>query len=189
MLQVIKGDATTPRPSKGEGVIIAHIANSVGGWGAGFVLALSKLSKAPEMAYRELARDFDVVRNKNSNRIPLGIVQFVECKPDNCAGTYIVANMIAQNGLDRAATPDGCLVDYAALEKCLTEVCKRAAALGFNLHMPAGMGSGLAGGDKQRITQMIQNIQQSTNANVTLWEFEDKSAPSFVPSDDVSNLG
>jgi hypothetical protein len=45
------GDATKP---EGAGVkIIAHVCNDIGAWGRGFVLALSKLSPAPERAFRE----------------------------------------------------------------------------------------------------------------------------------------
>lgn len=44
----IKGDATAPI---GSGVkVITHICNDIGGWGKGFVLALSKKWKMPEEA-------------------------------------------------------------------------------------------------------------------------------------------
>lgn len=47
----IKGDATAPI---GSGVkVITHICNDIGGWGKGFVLALSKKWKMPEEAYRQ----------------------------------------------------------------------------------------------------------------------------------------
>ena len=42
----IKGDATAPI---GSGVkVITHICNDIGGWGKGFVLALSKKWKMPK---------------------------------------------------------------------------------------------------------------------------------------------
>jgi len=47
----IKGDATNPQ-AKGTKIII-HICNNLGGWGKGFVLAISKRWKAPEEAYRK----------------------------------------------------------------------------------------------------------------------------------------
>lgn len=45
------GDAT--RPEVGGNKIIAHICNDAGGWGKGFVLALSQVSPIPESSYRE----------------------------------------------------------------------------------------------------------------------------------------
>ncbi len=46
------GDATAP---KGDGPkIIPHVCNDIGGWGSGFVLALSARWAAPEAAYRAL---------------------------------------------------------------------------------------------------------------------------------------
>ena len=51
-------------------IILAHICNDVGGWGAGFVLAVSKRWGAPESEFykwHESGKDFE-----------LGNVQFVE---------------------------------------------------------------------------------------------------------------
>ncbi|MFJ6385555.1 hypothetical protein ACIQI7_36810, partial [Kitasatospora sp. NPDC092039] len=46
----VRGDATTPQ---GKGVkVIAHVCNDLGGWGKGFVLALSRRWPEPEAAYR-----------------------------------------------------------------------------------------------------------------------------------------
>lgn len=74
------GDATSPRPDD-KGVIIAH----EGKWGAGFVLAVSKVCAAPEAAYRSLARGF------SGANIPLGQTQFVETHIPR----YIVANTLS----------------------------------------------------------------------------------------------
>ncbi|MBV9509840.1 MAG: Appr-1-p processing protein, partial [Caulobacteraceae bacterium] len=51
----LKGDATQPT-GKGN-KIIAHICNDLGGWGKGFVLALSKRWPQPEAAFRQWYRD------------------------------------------------------------------------------------------------------------------------------------
>ncbi len=53
-LRIIKGDATCPQ-AKGPKVI-AHVCNDLGGWGKGFVLAVSKRWAEPERAYREWHR-------------------------------------------------------------------------------------------------------------------------------------
>src|ERR1700729_4159545 len=81
----LKGDATCPQA---KGVkIICHICNDIGGWGKGFVLAISRRWEAPEQAYRAW------YNQRNKNDFGLGSVQFIRVEP------YIwVANMVAQRG-------------------------------------------------------------------------------------------
>ncbi len=51
----IKGDATCPQ---GKGAkLIAHIGNDLGGWGKGFVVAISRRWPEPEKAYRKWHAD------------------------------------------------------------------------------------------------------------------------------------
>ena len=176
-----KGSATSPRPTPtGPGVIIAHLNNLQGRWGAGFVLAVDKLSPIPRKAYKEMAQR----HNKN---IPLGETQFCEVEPN-----LWVANMVAQNGIRKDADGDGgCLVEYKALNECLKTVFERAVALRCNVHIPSGMGSGLAGGSKQMIHDIITTRAGSTPIDllekqmkfvpqITLWEFDDTTASSYV---------
>lgn len=194
-IETKKGSATSPQPKGGVPIIIAHLCNDKGGFGAGFVLAVSKLSKAPEQAYRAWAKE---------DKLVLGSTQFVEAKPD-----IIIANMIAQDGYadDHA---DGVAVNYDALRKCLYTTFCRAQQLGAELHLPAGMGSGLAGGDKDKILGIITEVANEVHTsadgsvNITLWEFGDTTASSYVPgnkkappvkqggaiqSDELSELG
>ena len=67
-INYIKGDATSP-VSKGEKTI-CHICNDLGGWGKGFVLAISKRWKEPEAEYRKWYIE--------KNNFSLGEVQFVQ---------------------------------------------------------------------------------------------------------------
>ncbi|HJK89231.1 MAG TPA: hypothetical protein RMH85_21120 [Polyangiaceae bacterium LLY-WYZ-15_(1-7)] len=54
-IDYVVGDATRPG---GDGPkIIVHVCNDVGGWGRGFVTALSKRWAAPEEAYRAWYRE------------------------------------------------------------------------------------------------------------------------------------
>src|SRR5690242_7451886 len=82
----IRGDATAP---SAKGVkVIAHVCNDIGGWGKGFVLALSRRWPEPEAAYRAWHRD------RASNDFGLGAVQVVP------VDRYVwVANMIGQRGI------------------------------------------------------------------------------------------
>ena len=62
MIKYLIGDATQPTPDVVEsgpenGVrLITHICNNQGGWGRGFVVALSKRWPEPERAYRQWFR-------------------------------------------------------------------------------------------------------------------------------------
>lgn len=69
-LQFIQGDATAPQ-AKGNR-IIAHICNNLGGWGKGFVLAISERWPQPEAEYRRWHR------SRADNDFALGAVQFVQ---------------------------------------------------------------------------------------------------------------
>lgn len=147
----LKGDATEPL---GEGhKIIAHVCNCQGGWGRGFVLAVSKKWPQPEKAYRTSL--------KPHNETLLGLTQFVKVSDD-----IMVANMIAQKGygkgnLDRhkksKVKSSEIPLQYDHLETCLEFVNKQADYEGSTIHMPK-IGSGLAGGDWAQIEKIIEKI-------------------------------
>lgn len=188
-----QGDATSPTPSGDRGVIIAHLVNRKGLWGAGFVLALDNLSAVPKAAYLGLAQDYGGTgRSGYGANIPLGTTQLVEVKH----GLFVI-NMVAQK-TTQTMSDDPCLVDYNALETCLWKVFQRALMMRSDVHLPEGMGSGLAGGDKHVIIAMIntvakrlkdQNTAMSETLNITLWEFDDKTAVSHIAPKDQGDLG
>ena len=84
-IECIRGDATVPLA---KGVkMIAHVCNDRGGWGKGFVLAVSNRWPQPETAYRAWYRD------RAHNDFGLGAAQFVQVEK------YLwVANLIGQHG-------------------------------------------------------------------------------------------
>lgn len=69
----LKGDATSPQASGTK--IIAHISNDIGGWGKGFVLAISKRWPEPEKAFRLWHRE------RANNDFALGSIQIVQVEP------------------------------------------------------------------------------------------------------------
>lgn len=85
-LRIIKGDATSPQ-AKGP-KIIAHACNDIGGWGKGFVLAVSRRWPEPERTYRQWHR------GRSGNDFGLGATQLVQTQAD-----IWVANMVAQRGI------------------------------------------------------------------------------------------
>ena len=134
MISFVVGDATRPIASPGPRCI-AHVCNDVGGWGAGFVLAVSRRWAAPEAVYRA------------EERRPLGSVQLVEVEP-----SLYVANLIAQNGFPRPGFP--CALDYAALGRCLRTLAETTGR-DWSYHMPR-IGCGIAGGTWPQVEDVIR---------------------------------
>ena len=169
MVEYVKGDAT--RPQGGGPKVIAHVCNDEGGWGAGFVLAVSRRWPQPEACYREWHkhRVLNGVRLQNPTKgriivttgdFGLGQVQLVQVAPD----TY-VANMVAQRGfVDRAG--GGPPIRYGALERCLERLSVVAGTLpdgpgGMDravpsVHMPR-IGCGLAGGSWDLVGPIVES--------------------------------
>ena len=148
-LKYVKGDATNPVGYNNK--IIAHICNNLGVWGAGFVLALSKKYPKAEEYYR-LLKD-----------MRLGYTQFCFI-----GGGVIVANMIAQDGINSGKIEDR--VDYPGLEECLNTVFEFAKRSQASVHMPK-IGSGLAGGDWNKIEGLITECVKKYEVNCTVYIF------------------
>ena len=138
MINFIKGDATKPVGDE-DIKVIAHICNDKGGWGAGFVLALSNRYPKAEEAYRD------------SEKYDLGTIQLVKVDKD-----MFVCNMIAQKGYISPSNPHP--IQYDALATCLK---KLFTILGndTSLHMPR-IGCGLAGGKWEKVEEVIKTARQ-----------------------------
>lgn len=134
MIHYIIGDATKP---VGDGKkVIVHCCNDAGGWGSGFVLALSARWGEPEAAYRSWYQRCSIMGTK----FELGAVQFVLVEPG-----IEVANLIGQHGYGKCVDPEKPFVKYDAIRKGLTTVAEFARTHGASIHMPR-IGCGLAGG-------------------------------------------
>lgn len=154
-LRVVKGDATSPQ-AKGP-KIIAHVSNDIGGWGKGFVVAISRRWKEPERAFRQWHRE------RAGNDFGLGATQLVQVQPD-----VWVANMVGQRGIRSGS--GGPPVRYEAIERCLHTVAGHAAELGASVHMPR-IGCGLSGGKWERIEPMIVAALCARDIPVTVYDF------------------
>ena len=155
-IQYIKGDATVPQA---KGVkIIAHICNSIGGWGKGFVLAISKRWHEPEKAYRKWHRE------RAQNDFGLGSIQLVQVSRD----IYVV-NMIGQEGI-KTSRSKGVPIRYEAVEQCLEKLQEQALILEASVHMPR-IGCGLAGGKWTKIEPIIQEKLIQSGVSVIVYDF------------------
>ncbi|WP_416481696.1 macro domain-containing protein [Streptomyces sp. CL12] len=153
----VRGDATTP---SGKGPkIIAHVCNDIGGWGKGFVLALSRRWPEPERAYRAWHRD------RAHNDFGLGAVQLVQVDPRTW-----VANMVGQRGIRTGSK--GVPVRYEAIDTALTGLAAHALDLGARVHMPR-IGCGLAGGTWSRVEPLVIERLTGRGTAVTVYDHGD----------------
>ncbi|MFI6034601.1 macro domain-containing protein [Streptomyces sp. NPDC051315] len=156
----VRGDATVPSV---KGVkVIAHVCNDIGGWGKGFVVALSRRWPEPEAAYRAWHR------NRAANDFGLGAVQCVQVEP------YVwVANMVGQRGTRTGSK--GVPVRYEAIDTALARLAGKAAELDASVHMPR-IGCGLAGGKWSRIEPLITERLVKRGITVTVYDHGEGSS-------------
>ncbi|MFA5207456.1 MAG: Appr-1-p processing protein [Candidatus Paceibacterota bacterium] len=148
MIKYVIGDATNPI-GEGEKYIL-HCCNDKNKWGAGFVLALSKRWKKPEKMYRA------------ETKYILGTVHIVRVEKDIC-----VINMIAQHDIKPDANGVS-PIRYDALRECLIFINEIAVGTGATIHAPR-FGAGLAGGDWNRIEQIIK---ETITVDVTIYDLK-----------------
>ena len=148
-----RGDATAP---VGNGYkLITHITNDRNGWGAGFVVALSKRWPQPEAEYRK-------------SNAKLGYVSWPVVVGDNLA----VVNMCAQKGYSSPGKP---AIDYGVLETCLrklrgiVEATRYETGLDVSVHCPR-IGCGLAGGQWGEVEELVQEQLATRGVSVTVYD-------------------
>jgi len=162
MIKYTTGDATRPVGTGPK--MIVHVCNNVGGWGAGFVVAVSRRWKTPEAAYRQQAK----------SSLELGSIQLVQVEPD-----ITVTNMVAQVGYGTTRVKHKEDVEYKedmlppirywALEKCLEKVAAACIGNGFTVHCPR-IGCGLAGGKWEEVEKILDRTLTTMNVEVTVYD-------------------
>jgi O-acetyl-ADP-ribose deacetylase (regulator of RNase III) len=160
-INYLTGDATQPA---GDGPkIIVHICNDVGGWGRGFVLAISKRWPEPERQFRAWHR------GETGQPFALGEVQFVEVDE-----SISVANLIGQHDIH---TIDGIPpVRYDAIRKGLQTTAAKAKQTGASVHMPR-IGCGLAGGKWELVSEIVERELTKEGVAVFVYDPSNYSAP------------
>jgi len=153
-INYIKGDATSPQ-SEGNKIIV-HVCNDIGGWGKGFVMAISAKWTAPEKQYRQWYR--------SKQNFVLGEVQLVKVEED-----IWIANLIGQRNINRDefGNPP---VRYDAIENGLIKIAAFAKLNKASVHMPR-IGCGLAGGKWEQIEPLIVKTLSENEINVTVYDF------------------
>lgn len=165
-VRYVTGDATAP---EGNGLkVIAHCCNNVGGWGKGFVVALSKKWQRPEREYR----DWYKIHGDVKFRTMLGAMQLVPVEND-----LYVANIVGQNGT-AGRTADGKIpIRYEAIAKGFKFISQFATShpeRNVSVHMPR-IGCGLAGGSWAEIEPLLDRHFVTKKIPVTVYDWPGSS--------------
>ncbi|WP_181797540.1 Appr-1-p processing protein [Streptomyces sp. WELS2] len=154
MSEITRGDATVPSAEGAK--VIAHVCNDIGGWGRGFVLALSRRRPEPEAAYRAWHRD------RAHDDFGLGAAQLVRVEP-----SVRVADMVGRRGIGKGSK--GVPVRYEAIDTALARLADEAVRLGASVHMPR-IGCGLAGGKWTHVEPLIAGRLAARGIAVTVYD-------------------
>jgi hypothetical protein len=182
-LKYIDGDVTKPQRDKDQIIIIPHVCNNRGGYGAGVALAIAKRWPSAEFAYQYYyekqldAYDDDDSpvpirfsnpktdeRIKKAQKAFLGSYSHAEIKDE----LIYICNMVAQDGYRSKDNPIP--LKYTALEVCMKEVGELALFYDAEIHCPK-FGSDLAGGHWEVIEGMIKELWVKRGINVIVYNF------------------
>ncbi len=152
--------------SNGSSVIIPHVCNNINLFGAGFAAAVSK-------EYPIVKENFHLLGNKTK----LGYVQYIVVSKNKISNNEIIfANMIAQN--KTISNLNHRPIHYEALVKCMVDIRNyminftKTTELPIEIHCPK-FGSGLAGGNWNFITNLIEDIW--TSQKVFVYNYSNQS--------------
>jgi hypothetical protein len=157
MINIFNGDLLA-NIGQNKRIIIAHVVNDAGGFGAGFAKALTNWNHVIRDNYKELF---------TNGHIQLGTTHYLHLDDSN----ILIAHMVAQNAYAHWKSNPVAL-RYHHLAQCLNDVGNTAKNDGYQIWMPYMIGCGLAGGDWGQVYLMIKDILVNKYAvNVTLWRY------------------
>ena len=153
-IKYLVGDATLPESNGNK--IIVHICNDIGGWGKGFVVAISNRWRQPESEYRKWYNSKD--------NFSLGQVQLVKVESD-----IWVANIIGQHKINKDENGNS-PIRYEAIESGLEKVAEFAVENNASVHMPR-IGCGLAGGTWDKVEPIILDKLIERGIKTSVYDF------------------
>ncbi len=146
-------------------ILIPHVCNDIGGWGSGFVVAVSKFDETPEYSYRYWAEGKPSISLVTSLKLKLGEIQVVSCKDK-----VEVANMCAQHRT--ISYGEAVPIRYWALTRCMKLLADNIVSntiVAKEIWCPR-FGSGLAKGNAEFIETLIKEIWVDQGIPVTVFE-------------------
>lgn len=157
MIEIKQGDALNGLKEDGLS-IVAHGVNCMGKFASGFAAAVAKRYPQAREEYLDKHR---------KRGWELGEVQYSVVRKTN-VGKGVIANCATQYTYGY----EGRLyLEYDALEDCLKQVFNITRMCNGKLHMP-WIGCGLAGGDKEKVTKIIEKVDlyYLNQVPCTIWE-------------------
>lgn len=150
-------------------IIIPHVCNNKGVFGGGFTGGIAKYYPVVQQNYQLLGK-----------KCVLGYTQFVEVKHNRETNKKIIfANMIAQNGTISRNNPKP--INYYSLCLCMKSVIDYIStnldSSETQIHAPK-FGSGLAGGNWNLISELIDNIWP--NLTIFIYQHKHTNANRFI---------
>jgi hypothetical protein len=155
--------------------ILIHCCNDIGLWGAGFVLAIDKISELPKRHYFNWYNDGFHLEQFSSGEtgeftrknLELGEIQICKIGLDI---PHYVCNMIGQHGVFNAKH-NPVPIKYDAIDKCLGNLMKWIDSQQVTIHAPK-FGSGLAHGEWNKIEPLIIKHLSSNDVPVFVYTLE-----------------
>lgn len=147
-------------------IIIPHIVNDQGAWGAGVSGPIGRRWPAAEERYR--------LGFEQQAPIRLGESDFISTPHDDQRGRVVIANMCAQTLRRVQDDPNRPPIRYGALANAMNTVAVWANADGepwAQIHAPR-FGAGLAGGHWPTIEGLILELWVDRNIPVMIYDLE-----------------
>lgn len=159
-INYIIGDATNPPVTKGAYSVICHCCNTMGAWGAGFVIPLGNRYPSAKKEYIKFIQKTPLAQR-------LGNVSYVKVTRN-----IVVANIMGQSRIYRDSEGNIPL-NYEALKKGLENVLERFNKYNvpYTIHMPR-IGCGLAGGDWNIVENIVKEVFSANDVEVYVYDLE-----------------
>lgn len=165
MYKIVDGDITKieeylKNEYYAQHVVIPHVCNDIGAWGAGVSGAIGKRWPLAESKY------------KNKYTYRLGEIIRVDIDEIGSLNYYHIVNMIAQHKLPCVANSRPC-IRYGALVECMNSVKEYILREIYyhSIHAPM-FGAGLAGGNWDVIEQIIHEVWVDNGIDVTIYRYK-----------------
>lgn len=163
-IKYVEGDLFAAIAKVERAVLVPHVCNDAGAWGAGFVVPLGRNFPAAQDRYRKWYGGSPPPEATYPGGLDfaLGATQITQVREDG--PRVIVANMVAQH-MTGGVRP----LRYNALAACMDQVASWFDKLGdFEIHAPL-FGSALAGGNWNFVEQLVVDCWLRRDADVTIY--------------------
>lgn len=155
MIKTIDGDVRNPIGTGNK--LICHCTNDQVRMGSGVALALLQKWPSVRSEYMRWGKG-------EFGKFALGNIQIVWVEED-----IAVVNMVGQHD---TVVKDGIPpIRYDAMRNCLNKVCTVAKKFNATVHCPEKIGCCRAGGDWNKITQLIKEELSDKNIDITIYKF------------------